>query len=82
MKLFILSKIFSLLKSWKRPYFDFSQLIEEKVILNIIQRIASNYKFNNQCYIDIGGFYPILLSNTYKLYQKNLVWSYYRTKQE
>ena len=70
MKLFILSKIFSLLKSWKRPYFDFSQLGEEKVILNKIQRIASNYKFN-QCYIDIGGFNPILLSNTYKLYQKN-----------
>lgn len=70
MKEYILSKFFSLIKSWRRPYFDFSQLGEEKIILNIIQRITSDKKIN-QCYIDIGGFNPILFSNTYKLYQKN-----------
>ncbi len=68
----LLSKLFSLIKTWKRPYFDFSQLGEEKIIFNIIQRITANREIN-QCYIDIGGFNPILFSNTYKLYQKN--WS-------
>ena len=72
MKEYLLSKFFSLIKTWKRPYFDFSQLGEEKIIFNIIQRITANRKIN-QCYIDIGGFNPILFSNTYKLYQKN--WS-------
>ena len=72
MKEYLLSKLFSLIKSWKRPYFDFSQLGEEKIIFNIIQRITAEKKIN-QCYIDIGGFNPILFSNTYKLYQKN--WS-------
>ena len=70
MKLLILSKIFNLIKSWKRPYFDFSQLGEEKLLLNIIQRIISNNN-HNQYYIDIGGYNPIIFSNTYKLYQKN-----------
>ena len=60
MKEYLLSKLFSLIKSWKRPYFDFSQLGEEKIIFNIIQRITAEKKIN-QCYIDIGGFNPILL---------------------
>ena len=72
MKEYLLSKLFSLIKTWKRPYFDFSQLGEEKIIFNIIQRITTNKKIN-QFYIDIGAFNPILFSNTYKLYQKN--WS-------
>ena len=62
---YVTSKILSLIKSWKRPNFDFSQLGEEKIIINIIQRLASKHKIN-QHYIDIGGFNPILYSNTYK----------------
>lgn len=65
----ILSKVFKLIKSWKRPYFDFSQLGEEKILFNILERISNKNKIN-QYYIDIGGFSPILYSNTYKLYQK------------
>ena len=64
--------ILSLFKSKKKYYIDFSQFGEEKVLLNIIQRISSKKKLNNT-YIDIGGFDPIKFSNTYKLYQKN--WS-------
>ena len=69
-KNYVTSKILSLIKSWKRPNFDFSQLGEEKIIINIIQRLASKHTIN-QHYIDIGGFNPILYSNTYKLYQQN-----------
>tara|TARA_A100001015_G_C15032988_1_gene734352 strand:- start:2962 stop:3711 length:750 start_codon:yes stop_codon:yes gene_type:complete len=70
MKEYILSKLLNLIKSWRKPYFDFSQLGEEKVLLNIIERIASQRKINHH-YIDIGGYNPIIFSNTYKLYQKN-----------
>ena len=71
-KSIVFSKFFSLIKSWKRPYVDFSQLGEEKIIHNILLRISSKFKIQ-QHYIDIGGFHPILQSNTYKLYQKG--WS-------
>ena len=64
--------ILSLFKLKKKYYIDFSQFGEEKVLLNILQRISSKKKLNNT-YIDIGGFDPIKFSNTYKLYQKN--WS-------
>lgn len=70
MKEYILSKLLNLIKSWRKPYFDFSQLGEEKVLLNIIERIASHKKINPY-YIDIGAYNPITFSNTYKLYQKN-----------
>ena len=64
--------ILSLFKLKKKYYINFSQFGEEKVLLNILQRISSKKKLNNT-YIDIGGFDPIKFSNTYKLYQKN--WS-------
>tara|TARA_B100001057_G_scaffold496953_1_gene599806 strand:+ start:57 stop:797 length:741 start_codon:yes stop_codon:yes gene_type:complete len=69
-KLLLLKIFLKILKSWKRFYFDFSQFGEEKVILNIIQRISSK-RHINPIYIDIGGYDPIEFSNTYKLYQKN-----------
>lgn len=62
-KSIVFSKFFSLIKSWKRPYVDFSQLGEEKIIHNILLRISSKFKIQ-QHYIDIGGFHPILQSNT------------------
>ena len=58
--------ILSLFKLKKKYYIDFSQFGEEKVLLNILQRISSKKKLNNT-YIDIGGFDPVKFSNTYKL---------------
>jgi len=68
----IFSKFLRLIKSWKKPYFDFSQLGEEKIIDNILERISHKHKFEKY-YVDIGCYNPIRFSNTYKLYQKG--WS-------
>ena len=68
----IFSKFLRLIKSWKKPYFDFSQLGEEKIINNILERISHKHKFEKY-YVDIGCYNPIRFSNTYKLYQKG--WS-------
>ncbi len=66
----ILKNLFSIIKSWKKFYIDFSQFGEEKVIFNILQRISIKKKID-PIYIDIGAYNPIKFSNTYKLYQNN-----------
>lgn len=66
----ILKNIFSIIKSWKKYYIDFSQFGEEKVIFNILERISIKKKIN-PIYIDIGAYNSIKFSNTFKLYQKN-----------
>ncbi len=71
-KYYYLTKILRIFNVLKKPFLDFSQLGEEKIIINILERISAKHKIN-QCYIDIGGFDPIIYSNTYKLYNKN--WS-------
>ena len=43
----IFKVILKLIKSWKKYYFDFSHLGEEKVLLNLIERISSKKKLNN-----------------------------------
>ncbi len=51
-----------------RSFVDYSQLGEECVAINILERIARKRKITPY-YVDIGGYHPILGSNTYKLYQ-------------
>lgn len=51
-----------------RSFADYSQLGEERVAINILERIAGKNKITPY-YVDIGGYHPILGSNTYKLYQ-------------
>ena len=69
MKDIIFSKVLKIIKSWKKTFFDFSQLGEEKIIDNLLERISQKYNIEKS-YVDIGGFNPIKFSNTYKLYQK------------
>jgi hypothetical protein len=45
---------------------DYSQLGEQMVILNILERLDRNAI--NEVYLDIGAFHPFRLSNTYQLY--------------
>jgi len=49
-------------------FLDFSQLGEQQVLINIIERIAAQ-KNIPPFYLDIGGFHPIIGSNTFKLHQ-------------
>ena len=42
----ILKNLFSIIKSWKKFYIDFSQFGEEKVIFNILQRISIKKKID------------------------------------
>ena len=47
---------------------DYSQLGEERVIINILERMFAARTLD-QAYLDIGGFDPVVGSNTFKLYQ-------------
>ena len=40
MRNIVFKVILNLIKSWKKYYFDFSHLGEEKVLFNIIERIS------------------------------------------
>lgn len=50
-------------------FLDFSQLGEQKIIINILERISAKRQFD-QTYLDIGGFHPYFGSNTFRLYQR------------
>jgi FkbM family methyltransferase len=47
---------------------DFSQLGEERVVINILERMRSRRELD-KFYLDIGAFHPVSGSNTLKLYQ-------------
>ena len=51
-------------------FLDFSQLGEQMVLINIIGRISSVHQLATN-YLDIGGFHPICVSNTFRLYSKH-----------
>ncbi len=51
---------------WQQ-YTDFSQLGEERVIINILERMFSKCRLD-RFYLDIGGYHPTDGSNTFKLY--------------
>ncbi len=51
-------------------FLDFSQLGEQMVLINIIGRICSEHVLPTN-YLDIGGFHPICVSNTFGLYLKH-----------
>ena len=69
----ILKNKLSLMESFiaeNDQFLDFSQLGEQKVLINILERLCQNHQLS-QIYLDIGGFHPVIGSNTFRLYLRH-----------
>ena len=50
-------------------FMDFSQLGEQKIVINILERLCQKFPLS-ETYLDIGGFHPVIGSNTFRLHHK------------